>query len=117
MRQNEKSINAAVRDELMELIGTIVNGDRKQFHIYTIHRLISLGLLNDFHFHYLECNRPDWIKLQIITPKDRIVKVSIDINSQYGKIEDEESMVVLKELHEENKIKQPFYRQIFKMGH
>lgn len=90
--------NIDVKGELCELIDNMVNGHRTSFHMYTIHRLMSLSLLNSYEFKYLETPESDWIRIQIDFDKNKSVKIGINTCSQYGQIEDEESLEILKEL-------------------
>ncbi|AEW47505.1 hypothetical protein Spock_63 [Bacillus phage Spock] len=90
--------NMDVKNELCELIDTMVNGHRTSFHMYTIHRLLSLSLLNSYEFKYLETPESDWIRVQITFDKEKSVTIGINTCSQYGQIEDEESLDILKEI-------------------
>ncbi|AGT13638.1 hypothetical protein BigBertha_65 [Bacillus phage BigBertha] len=92
--------NIDVKGELCELIDNMVNGHRTSFHMYTIHRLMSLSLLNSYEFKYLETPESDWIRVQITFDNEKSVKIGINTCSQYGQIEDEDSLAVLKELSE-----------------
>ena len=84
--------------ELREVVEGIVTSTRNKFHIYTIHRLVSLCLLNNYEYKYLHAYEPNEVRFMIILGEDKHVCFAIDIDSQYCTIENTKSMQHLESL-------------------
>lgn len=54
-----------VKVEFRDLIENIVNSGRKSFHLFTIHRVLSLGLLIDYTFQYKQLDEPSKIGIEL----------------------------------------------------
>ncbi|ALA13163.1 hypothetical protein TSARBOMBA_47 [Bacillus phage TsarBomba] len=84
-----------LKAEFRDLVSNMINSNRTSHHTYTIHRLLSLGLLIDFTFHYVESDQKDWVRIELDLKQDGKVRFTINTESQYGQVEDEESKEVL----------------------
>lgn len=84
-----------LKAEFRDLVSNMINSNRTSHHTYTIHRLLSLGLLIDFTFHYIESDQEDWVRIELDLKQDGKVRFTINTESQYGQVEDEESRKVL----------------------
>ncbi|AEW47013.1 hypothetical protein BCP78_0006 [Bacillus phage BCP78] len=84
-----------LKAEFRDLVSNMINSNRTSHHTYTIHRLLSLGLLIDFTFHYIESDQKDWVRIELDLKQDGKVRFTINTESQYGQVEDEESKEVL----------------------
>lgn len=107
-----KGLNS--ENELYEVIDSMVNGKRDKFHLYTIHRLVSLCLLNNFGFEYMEAYEPHEVRLKVVLGDDKYATFRINTQSQYGTIENSKSLQALKSIIpcEEDKNKWSFSKNI-----
>jgi len=64
--------------------------------VYTIHRLLSLGLLIDFQYKYLKQESSLDICIELDLKQYGKVQFSIDSDSNYGCVANKESLKVLK---------------------
>ena len=93
---NENKYHSTVKLEFRELIDNIVNRSRSVFHMYTIHRLLSLGLLIDFTYEYRTNSTSDkFIGIELNLKEHGRVLFKIDTGSNYGSVADELSEKVL----------------------
>ena len=98
MNITENKYHSTIRLEFWGLISDIVNQSRSVFHVYTIHRLLSLGLLVDFTFQYLKSDNPDkCVLIELDLKEHGKALFKIDIEANYGKVADKHSMQVLKD--------------------
>lgn len=75
-----------VKIEFRDLIENIVESNRKHFHLYTIHRILSLGLLIDFTFKYKILDNPEQIGIEFTLMGFGKVMFIVDIESGYCSI-------------------------------
>lgn len=79
-----------VKVEFKSLIDNIVNSSRKSFHLYTIHRVLSLGLLIDFTFHYVQVdNSKERIGIELDLKNHGVALFIVDIETSYVKVSEE----------------------------
>lgn len=88
----ENKYHSTIKVEFRDLVDNIVNSERKRFHLYTIHRLLSLGLLIDFPFEYIKTDEPNIVGLQLDLKEYGKVVFQVDIESNYGSVADEEQI-------------------------
>jgi hypothetical protein len=94
----ENKYHNTVKLEFRSVIGSIVEGDRSLHHMYIIHRLLSLGLLIDFTYEYVQNTDPDQnIYIEMDMNEHGKARFSIDTKSNYGCIADEFSEKVLED--------------------
>ncbi|QIW88658.1 hypothetical protein P59_060 [Bacillus phage P59] len=97
MSIKENKYHSTVKLEFRDLIGNIVQRDRSVFHMYTVHRLLSLGLLVDFTYEYTPNSNPDkYIGIELDLKQHGKVNFKIDTESNYGSVADDLSLQVLK---------------------
>lgn len=97
MHITENKYHNTIKQEYKDLVDTIVNSNRNSFHAYTFHRLFSLGLLIDFTFTYVRPLDPDqYVTIEVNLKEHGVVVFVIDVRSNYGRIANDESRVVLK---------------------
>lgn len=74
---------------------------RERFHLYTIHRILSLGLLIDFTFSYKKIDESgDYIGIELSLGEHGTMMFNVNIGSDYVKINDDGSKEVLKKFLE-----------------
>lgn len=88
----ENKYHSTIKVEFRDLVDNIVNSERKSFHLYTIHRLLSLGLLIDFPFEYVKTDEPNKVRLQLDLKEYGKVVFQVDTESSYGSVESEEQI-------------------------
>lgn len=93
----ENKYHSTIKVEFRDLVENIVNSERKTFHIYTIHRLLSLGLLIDFPFEYIQTGDCAVIGIKLDLKDSGYVIFHLDIESNYGCVADEGYLTVLQE--------------------
>ncbi|AFQ96312.1 hypothetical protein [Bacillus phage vB_BceM_Bc431v3] len=84
-----------LKAEFRDLVGNMINSNRSSYHMYSIHRLLSLGLLMDFTFKYIEAEQSDWVRIELDLREHGKVVFAINTDSEYGQIEDEDGREVL----------------------
>ncbi|AIW03349.1 hypothetical protein CPT_Mater192 [Bacillus phage Mater] len=90
--------HSTVKLEFRDLVSHLVQRERSVFHMYTIHRLLNLGLLIDFTYDYCTNSTPDkFIHLELDLREHGRVHFQINTESSYGSVSDERSMQVLKD--------------------
>lgn len=92
----ENKYHSTVKVEFRDLVDHIINSNRKRFHMYTIHRLLSLGLLIDFPFKYIKTKNACSIAIELDLKESGKAVFIVDPESDYGSIADERSKKVLK---------------------
>lgn len=101
MMIKENRYHSTIKSEFKELVGTIVHGGRSVFHLYTIHRLLNLGLLIDFHFKYcLNKTADQYVFIELDLKEHGKVTFRIDTQSDYVNIADELGMNVLEKFYD-----------------
>jgi hypothetical protein len=76
--------HSTIKVEFRDLIDNLVQSNRKTFHLYTIHRLLSLGLLVDFTFQYVKVEDPEThIGIELSLDGFGEVLFIVDIESNY----------------------------------
>jgi hypothetical protein len=96
MSIRENKYHSTVKLEFRDLVGNILQRGRSVFHMYTVHRLLSLGLLIDFTYEYETNNTPDqYIFIKLDLKEHGTVQFKIDTESNYGSLADDESKRVL----------------------
>ena len=86
----ENKYHSTIKVEFRDLVSNIVNSNRSNFHMYTIHRLLSLGLLVDFPFQYVKTEQPDkCIGLELDLKEHGKVIFLVDLESNYGCVANE----------------------------
>jgi hypothetical protein len=96
MGMKENKYHSTVKLEFKSLVDNIVQRSRSVFHMYTIHRLLSLGLLIDFTYEYETNDTSDkYICINLDLKEHGIVKFKIDTDSNYGSVADDLSKQVL----------------------
>ncbi|WNO29793.1 hypothetical protein [Bacillus phage SDFMU_Pbc] len=100
MKINENKYHSTVKLEFRDLIGTFINTDRSIFHMYSIHRLLHLGVLVDFTYEYCKNTTDDkFIEVKLDLKEFGLAYFKIDTDSNYGSIADEESRKVLESFY------------------
>ncbi|UXQ88917.1 hypothetical protein Thu_57 [Bacillus phage Thurquoise] len=84
-----------LKAEFRDLVGNMINSNRSSYHMYSIHRLLSLGLLIDFTFKYIEAEQSDWVRIELDLRDYGKVVFAINTDSEYGQIEDEDGKEIL----------------------
>lgn len=80
----KEKYTSTIRVEFKELICNIVESERKTFHIYTIQRILSLGLLVDFTYKYIKLSNPEGsVGLELDLNKYGSVVFILDLDSNY----------------------------------
>ncbi|AMQ66584.1 hypothetical protein BH753_gp102 [Bacillus phage Shbh1] len=92
--------HSTIRVEFRDLIKNLVESSRKNFHIYTIHRLLSLGLLIDFTFRYVKVEECDCVGIEMDLKNTGKVLFVTDIDSNYVKISNKDKRVLQSFLEE-----------------
>lgn len=97
----ENKYHSTIKVEFKDLVRNIANSERTHFHTYTIHRLLSLGLLIDFPFQYVKNSCCD-CKIEVELDLKAYGKVTfrIDPDTNYGYIANESSKEILKDFSE-----------------
>lgn len=92
----ENKYHSTIKVEFRNLVDNIVNGSRKSFHMYTIHRLLSLGLLIDYPFKYVNADYQNaQVTIELDLKEDGKALFVVDPDSEYGVIKDDDSTVNL----------------------
>lgn len=82
-----------VEFEFRDLLYNIAHGERKKYHMYTIHRLMSLGLLNDYRFSYEKVgNDRNKIAIKIDLKSSGVVTFLLDMETGYASIASKDSL-------------------------
>lgn len=93
----ENKYHSTIKVEFKDLVQHIVDSDRINFHMYTIHRLLSLGLLIDFPYEYTKSPEPEkLIGVELNLKEHGKVVFLLDIETGYGIVANEENVAVLK---------------------
>lgn len=87
----ENKYHSTIKVEFRDLVDNIVNSGRKSFHMYTIHRLLSLGLLIDFPFKYVKADDPQSVVIELDLKDSGKALFIVDPDSDYGNIANENS--------------------------
>jgi hypothetical protein len=96
MSIKENKYHSTVKLEFRDLVGNILQRGRSVFHMFTIHRLLSLGLLIDFTYEYETNDTPDqYIFIKLDLKEHGTVQFKIDTESNYGSLSDDASKNVL----------------------
>ncbi|APZ82518.1 hypothetical protein Goe27_00530 [Bacillus phage vB_BsuM-Goe27] len=88
----ENKYHSTIKLEFRDLVDNIVSRGRKVFHVYTIHRLLSLGLLIDFRFAYIPNNDGTTIIIELDLKEHGNVRFSVNAGTNYGSVLDDVSM-------------------------
>lgn len=97
MQIQENKYHSTVKLEFRDLVENMVNRGRTVFHMYTIHRLLSLGLLIDFTYEYTPNVKEDpYVEMEINLQEFGVARFKINTQSNYGSVADDLSMQVLK---------------------
>lgn len=92
----ENKYHGTIKSEFKDLVWNIVHGGRTLFHLYTIHRLLNLGLLIDFQFKYCPNKTADqYIHMELDLKDYGSVYFRIDTQTDYVSIADEVGLEVL----------------------
>lgn len=101
MHITENKYHSTIKVEFRDLVSSIVNSERSLFHVYTIHRLLSLGLLIDFTFMYQKTDDPNGgITIELDLKEHGKAYFKINAETNYSSLSDERSMQVLKDFLE-----------------
>jgi hypothetical protein len=93
----ENKYHSTVKLEFKQVVQSMVEEDRTSYHIYTIHRLLSLGLLVDFTHEYLKNTTDDeYVYIRLDLKEFGNVCFKIDTSINRGGVADERSMQVLR---------------------
>lgn len=85
--------HSTIKIEFRDLINNLVNSERKSFHVYTIHRILSLGVLIDFTFRYIKMEESDkYIGIKLDLDEHGEVLFVIEVESNYGKLADKHQL-------------------------
>lgn len=87
----ENKYHSTIKVEFRDLVDNIVNSSRKSYHMYTIHRLLSLGLLIDFPFRYVKTEDQNYVSIELDLKEDGKTLFIVDPDSDYGSIANKES--------------------------
>lgn len=90
----ENKYHSTIKVEFRNLVDNIVNSSRASFHMYTIHRLLSLGLLIDFPFKYVNTDYPNSVTIEIDLKGEK-ARFIVDPDSDYGVVADDGSKEIL----------------------
>lgn len=97
MQITENKYHNTIKQEYKDLVDTIVNSNRNAFHAYTIHRLLSLGLLIDFTFSYIRPVDPaEYVSIALNLKEHGVVLFIIDVRTNYGRVANDEGKAVLR---------------------
>jgi len=97
----ENNYHNTVKVEFRDLVGNLINGERTQYHMYTIHRLLQLGLLVDFTFAYCTNRTPDqYVHMELDLKQFGKVYFKINTETDYASIADDVSREVLADFYE-----------------
>lgn len=92
----ENKYHSTIKVEFRDLVQHILDSERSHFHMYTIHRLLSLGLLIDFPFEYIKTEEPDrLIGIELNLKEHGKVVFLIDIDTSYGCVANDGYITVL----------------------
>lgn len=86
MNSTGNKYQSTIKVEFRDLICNIVQSNRKSFHMYTIHRLLSLGLLINFDFRYIDTSEEGIVEIELDLKEHGVVVFSVDLDSNYVKI-------------------------------
>ncbi len=93
---NGNKYNDTIKVEFRDLIENLVNSSRTSFHLYTIHRILSLGLLVDFTFQYIQVEEPEkYTGIELDLKEHGKVLFVVDIDSNYVHIANDDYKTVL----------------------
>lgn len=95
---NGRKYNDTIKVEFRDLIENLVGSSRTTFHLYTIHRILSLGLLVDFTFQYVRVSEPDkYTGIELDLKEHGKVLFIVDIESNYVHIANENYKTILRD--------------------
>lgn len=98
-KENNKQENkyiSVVQLEFKEIIENLLSSNRKDFHMFTIHRILSLSLLVDFSFSYVPSDKlREEVCIQLDLGEWGCSHFVVDIDSNYARIRTEEDRGVL----------------------
>jgi len=83
---NGNKYQSTIKVEFRDLIKHLLESNRKSFHMYTIHRVLSLGLLIDFPFEYQKVDDPNQVGIELDLGEHGKVMFIVDIESNYAKV-------------------------------
>jgi hypothetical protein len=94
----ENKYHSTVKLEFRGVMGNIVEGGRTSHHMYTIHRLLSLGLLIDFTYEYIQADALDQnVYIEMDMKNYGKACFRIDPKSNYGEVADQRSREVFED--------------------
>jgi hypothetical protein len=97
MSIRENKYHSTVKLEFRDLVDNIVSRGRSVYHVYVIHRLLSLGLLVDFTYQYIPNQANDnFVYIELDLQEFGKVRFQINTESNYGSVADELSMQILR---------------------
>lgn len=85
-----------VKVEFRDLIENLVMSNRKSFHLYTVQRILSLGLLIDFRFNYIKLGNPEQVGIELRIPGYGPVIFVVDVDSSYCTITEQDKDLLKK---------------------
>lgn len=92
----ENKYHSTIKVEFRDLVDNIVNSNRQRFHMYTIHRLMSLGLLIDFPFKYVKTEQPELIGIELNLKDSGKALFVVNQETEYGSV-NEDSKAILEQ--------------------
>lgn len=83
----ENKYHSTIKVEFKDLVKNLLFSERTKFHMYTIHRLLSLGLLIDFPFQYIKTQEPDKsVGVELDLKEHGKVTFLVNLESNYGSL-------------------------------
>jgi len=98
----ENKYHSTIKVEFRDSVWNMVHSERSLFQVYTIHRLLNLGLIIGFTFDYCANSTPDeYIYIELDLKEHGKVQFRVSTKTNYGSIADEASFHTLEKFLEE----------------
>ncbi|AMB18625.1 hypothetical protein BH780_gp042 [Bacillus phage Eldridge] len=102
MMIKENKYHSTIKSEFKDLVWSLVFEGRTAYHLYTIHRLLNLGLLIDFQFKYCPNKTADqYVHIELDLKEFGRVTFKINTETDYVVIADDLSIRVLEKFLED----------------
>jgi hypothetical protein len=84
--------------EFKSLLNGIIESKRKEYHVYTVHRIINSSIMLGFHFRYVETAMPEkYNEIELQLGEVGTVSFLINLETQYVIIKPEGHKDILHE--------------------
>jgi hypothetical protein len=84
--------------EFKSLLEGIVESKRREYHVYTVHRVINSGIMLGFHFKYVKSEDPEkYAEVEFYLGESGKISFVINLETQYAILKPEGHKEILKD--------------------